>query len=157
MWGALRRYCVVIVLGGAAVVFALVGGVSWHKAAPAVAAALAGAALARFVDVIRESAADAERQRAEELVGIDETRRLMRAIRAQGFRAEPTMCASVVNALFHHPPDVLTDDQRADVAQWEQHHFSLNHVRTLDATFSAVIDQLTARERELKGVPAGAQ
>ena len=78
---AQQRLAHVGVLGGTSLALAIYAGTEWKRAAGVAAAALAGAALTRFVDVVRERRDSVERVRTEELRGLDEARRVMMLVK----------------------------------------------------------------------------
>jgi hypothetical protein len=112
----LSAYWSALLLAVFAVGFLLAGAPVTKEAAAAAGFAFAGAAITRMVDVAqerrREKAAAQERRRAD----LDETRRVAYMVLVAGMTGQPTVVATVANALAHHGLQVPFPEAAAHLA-----------------------------------------
>jgi hypothetical protein len=148
-WG---DWALVAAMGGIAVALAVYAGAELKTAAGAAAAALAGAALTRSVDIVRERQSAASRSRVQELGSLSETRRLMMSLRAtMEHDRDAYMSATVVNSLLHNHPTLLEPDDVDALARWRDADFlATESAHDARLAFDRIEPKIGARELDIK-------
>lgn len=139
---------------------AIYAGTELKRAAGLAAAAIAGGALTRAVDVLREQSNEVrsreERARRQEINGIDACRQLIAAISAGSYTT--WAAATLTNALLNHEPHrvLLDDDDVAAIEAWKASRYVIDRTRSggqppreVERAFERIDRHMGARVSEL--------